>query len=150
MFSSRLDEPTHAIIEERATRDHTSKAEALSSLLADATDPSGRGGLAAQLAAAQATIAEQERIIARSGKRTPKRKRLGMSVSLVEAREIERAAHEAGMSRGEYLRRCALAGPQTLRTLPAGDGQTAALPAGRPALPAGRPALPAGKDGGRK
>lgn len=142
MFSSRLSEATHAIIDERATRDRVSKAEALSSLLADATDPSGRGGLTAQLAAAQATIEEQSRMLSRHGKRTPKRKRLGVSLSLTEARDVERAAHAAGMNRGEYLRKCILAGPRTLKALPDADRT--------PALPTGRPALPTGKDDGRK
>lgn len=142
MFTSRLPDNIHAIIEERAKRRNESKAEALAGLVGDAVDMRGRDGLTSQLAAAQATIEEQERILARHGKRTPKRKRLGVSLSLGEARAVEQAAHAAGMRRGDYLRTCILGAPHTLRALPDGDRPAAALPDG-----GGRPALPSPDDG---
>ena len=77
MFSSRLPDTTMRAIEARAAKRGLTKTEALASLVEDALDMRGREGLEARVAAMQATIDEQDRIITKqTGKRTPRTKRL--------------------------------------------------------------------------
>ena len=122
MFTSRLPDATMRAIEARANKRGMTKTEALTSLVEDALDMRGREGLEARVAAMQATIDEQERIIAKqTGKPTPRTKRLSVGLTLAEAGEVDRAAREAGLTRSEYLRR---------RILPGGGGARQALPGG--------------------
>ena len=135
MFSSRLPAATLGAIEERAAKRGQSKSEALAGLVADALDMRGRDGLESRIAALEATVAEQARILAKQGKQTPRTKRLGVSLTLAEAAAVEKAAHAAGLSRADYLREQILGGgPRTRRVLP-NAGQLPALPAGRRSAP---------------
>lgn len=151
MFSSRLPEATLSAIEARAARQNESKSEALAGLVADALDMRGRDGLESRIAALEAVVAEQARLLEKDGKRTPRVKRLSVGLTLAEAAEVEKAAHAAGMNRADYLRERILGrGPHAPRTLPVGRTQ--------PALPGGgsgsgarqqRQRRPALKSGGR-
>ena len=133
MFSSRLPIDVINAIESRAAAKDESKTEALSALVRDSLDMHGRDGLESRLAAAQAVIDEQERMLSKRGKRTPRTKRLGVSMTLAEAATVDRGAHAAGMSRADYIRQQLL--PDSARTLP----RQQALPnARRPALPTGK------------
>ena len=138
MFSSRLPDATMRAIEARANKRGLTKTEALSSLVEDAVDMRGREGLETRLAAAQAVIDEQERIIARhTGKRTPRTKRLSVGLTLAEAAEVDGAARAAGLTRSEYLRgRILPSGGRARQALPSGGGggkTTRALPGPEPA-----------------
>ena len=137
MFSSRLPDATMGAIEARANKRGITKSEALASLVDDALDMRGREGLEARVAAMQATIDEQERILSRRGKRTPRTKRLSVGMTLAEAAEVDRAARRAGLTRSEYLRgRILPGGGRAQRALPGpgGGGKTSrALPAPEPA-----------------
>ena len=127
MFSTRLPTDTVAAIQRHATLNKQSQSEALTALLDSALDMSGRDGLEARLAAAEAKIQEQERIVRRhTGKATPNSKRVSLAVTLAEAAALDKAATNAGMTRGEFLRERVFGGDRTRRP----------LPAPRPALPA--------------
>lgn len=126
MFSTRLPTTTVQAIQRHAELNQQSQSEALTALLDSALDMSGRDGLEARLAAAEAKIQEQERIVRRhTGKATPNSKRVSLGVTLAEAAAIDRAATNAGMTRSEFLRERVF-----------GDRNRQPLPAPRPALPA--------------
>ena len=126
MFSTRLPTTTVQAIQRHAELNQQSQSEALTALLDSALDMSGRDGLEARLAAAEAKIQEQERIVRRhTGKATPNSKRVSLGVTLAEAAAIDRAATNAGMTRSEFLRERVF-----------GDRNRRPLSAPRPALPA--------------
>ena len=105
MLSVRLPTTTVETIQSRAAASGKSQAETLATLVDGALNMSGRGGLEVRLAAAEAKIAEQERIVRRhTGRATPNRKRMSLAMSLAEARAVDKAAAAAGMTRGEFLR----------------------------------------------
>ena len=126
MISVRLAPGTAAAIQARAAKGRTTQSKALTALIDDALSMRGRDGLETRIAALEATVAEQERIIQRAGKRTPRVKRLSVGMTLAEAAQVEKAAHKAGMTRAEFLRSRIFAGPTKQRTL---SSNTPALPA---------------------
>lgn len=127
MFSTRLPTATVEAIQRHATLNKQSQSEALTAMLDSALDMSGRDGLEQRLAAAEAKIQEQERIVRRhTGKATPTVKRISLGVTLAEAAAVDKAATNAGMTRGEFLRERVFGSDRTRRP----------LPAPRPALPA--------------
>ena len=91
-------------IQGRTTGEQTSQSKILATLIDDALNMQGRDGMATRIAVLEATVAEQERILMRAGKRTPKRKRVSVGMTLAETRQIDAAAHAAGMTRAEFLR----------------------------------------------
>lgn len=126
MISVRLPPAVLDAVQGRAAKAHKTQSQAVVDLLGDALDTRGRTGIEARLAAAEATIAEQERMLQRHGKRTPRRKRVSCGLTLAEAAALDRAARQAGMTRGEFLR---------ARIVGGADGtQRRALPSG--AVPA--------------
>ena len=104
MISVRLPESTLAAIHDRAADEQTSQSKTLARLIDDSLRMEGRDGMTMRIATLEATVAEQERLLARAGKRTPKRKRMSIGMTLAEARQVEKAAHAAGMTRAEFLR----------------------------------------------
>ena len=135
MFSTRLPADAVQAIQRHAELNKQSQSEALVDLLDRALDVRGREGLETRLAAAEAKIIEQERIVRRhtGGRGTPNVKRVSLGVTLAEAAALDRAALDAGMTRAEFLRARVF-----------GDGRRPALPSTtRPALPAPQAVLPA-------
>ena len=127
MFSTRLPTATVQAIQRHAELNKQSQSEALTALLDAALDMSGRDGLEARLAAAEAKIQEQERIVRKhTGRGTPNSKRVSLGVTLAEAAALDKAASNAGMTRAEFLRERVFGDSRNRRP----------LPAPRPALPA--------------
>ena len=127
MISARFSDELATAITDHAVNRGTSQSEALSNLVRDALDLSGREGLEMRLAAAEAKNVEQERIVRRlTGRGTPRTKRMSIGMSLAEAAAIEKAAQAAGMTRGEFLRDRIF-----------GSGDRRPLHLKRPALPEG-------------
>lgn len=126
MISVRLPAATIDAIQRRAARAGTTQSQALGALISDALNMKGKDGMEAKIAAMQAVIDEQDQIIRRkTGKPTPKTKRMSIGMTLAEAAQIDRAAHAAGMTRAEFLRRQIFAGSRGALK----DGQQPALPA---------------------
>ena len=101
----QLPDSMVSAIEARATKHSTTMNEALASLIEDALDMKGRDGLETRVAAMQAVIGEQERIIAQHGKTTPRPEQLVVDVSLMESAKIAKAARQAGLTMSAYMRR---------------------------------------------
>ena len=121
MITLRLPPGTARALQGRATRAKTTRTEVVKALIDDALSMRGRDGLETRLAAMEATIAEQERIIAKAGRKTPRKKRIGMSVTLAEAAQIDKAARKAGQTRGEFLRERVFGPLPKQRMLPGGS-----------------------------
>ena len=74
-----------------------------------AVDAHQRGGgpsaAERRIAALEATVAEQDRIIRqRTGRPTPKTKRVSVAIPLADLAQYEKQARHAGMTRAEFLR----------------------------------------------
>ena len=128
MISVRLPESTLKAIQERAADGQASQSKTLARLIDDSLHMEGRDGMTMRIATLEATVAEQEQIIRRAGKRTPKRKRVSIGMTLAEARQIDKAAHAAGMTRAEFLRGRIFGGPER-RALETTGPTLPALPA---------------------
>ena len=131
MYATRLSLDTIGLIQNYAKMHDKSQSEAVTSLIGDALDMKGRDGLESRLAAAEAKIAEQERLVRKAtGRPTPKTKRMSLGMSLAEYAAVDKAARAAGQTRGEFLRERVFGagGPAAARPMPAVQE--------RPALPA--------------
>ena len=130
MFSTRLPIATVDAIQQRAQMAGKSQSEALAALVSDALDMSGRSGLEARLAAAEATVQEQERIVRRhTGRATPRTKRMSLGMTLTEAMAVDKAAQAAGMTRSEFLRDRVFGRDGDRKPLPLKQAASPALPA---------------------
>ena len=103
-FTARLSDSTLDAIASRAASRKQSKAAALEGLVDEALDTRGRDGLELRIAALEATVAEQEKLLRGQGKQTPRTKRVSVGLTLAEAAALEKAARTAGMSRADFIR----------------------------------------------
>ena len=118
IVSVRLPPAIREAVQARAERGGKTQSQAVVDLLGDALDTRGRSGLEARLAAAEAVIAEQERLLQRQDKRTPRRKRVSCGLTLSEAAAVDKAARNAGLTRGEFLRQRILGNAPKRQALP--------------------------------
>ena len=103
-ITARLDAGAVNAMRAEAEASHISITEVIERAI-DAYHHGGGAVEPSKIAAMQAVIDEQERIIRRkTGKPTPKTKRVTLSIPLAELRQIDTRARHEGKTRAEYLR----------------------------------------------
>ena len=123
-MSTATKEPINARIDAKAARALKQEAKArgkttteiLEQLIHDHQTIAGPTGSERKIAALEATIKEQERIVRKhTGKSTPRKRRISLAISHEAAQRLEQEANAAGMSRGELVDRVIMQAPRNRR-----------------------------------
>ena len=103
-INARIDSDMIKTLRAEASERGQTLTECLESLINEHQTMTGASAAERKIAALEARLAEQERIVKKhTGQPTPEKRRVGLTLPLAAAQELDAQAHRHGMSRSEFV-----------------------------------------------
>ena len=115
-INARIDAKAARALKQEAKARGKTTTEILEQLIHDHQTIAGPTGAERRIAALEATIREQERIVRKhTGRATPRKRRISLAISHEAAERLRAEANAAGMSQGALVDRVIMQAPRDKR-----------------------------------